>query len=192
MGELPTPGKRFQTASLLPVCSQPAIWLGLMVIVYAAFFSILTVQRHRCQLTTANDLGIFDQIFWNVVHGRGMQRTIEVNYSHWGVHTRPIVFLLAPLYLVHPIPETLLVAQSVALALSAIPLYLIAQRETRRNGLSLLLTAAYLLSPALGGMNLIDFHPYAFAPLFLLWAFYFLEKPHVGGFVTFAALAYCL
>ena len=149
MGELPTPGKRYQITSLLRVCSQPTVWLGLMVIVYAAFFCILTVQRHRCQLTIANDLGTFDQIFWNVVHGRGMQQTIEVNFPQWGVHPQPIIVLLAPFYLVYPTPETLLVAQSVALALSAVPLYLIAQWEIRCKGLSLLLTAAYLFSPAL-------------------------------------------
>jgi uncharacterized membrane protein len=160
-----------------------------MVIAYAAFFSLLTVQRHHSQLTTANDMGIFDQILWNVVHGRGMQRSIEINYSHWGVHTQPIIYLIAVSYIVRPGPETLLVAQSVALALSAIPLYLVAQRETQRNGLSLLLVAAYLLSPALEGMNLIDFHPYAFAALFLLWAFYFLETPHVGLFGLSALLA---
>jgi uncharacterized membrane protein len=160
-----------------------------MVGVYALFFSVLTIQRHASQLTTANDLGIFDQILWNVIHGRGMQRTIEVNFVHWGVHTQPIIYLIALPYLVYPHPETLLVVQSLALALSAVPLYLLARHKLRHGGLALLMAAVYLLSPALQGMNLIDFHPYALAPLFLLWAFYFLHTSRIGGFVVSIVLA---
>jgi uncharacterized membrane protein len=169
--------------------SWPALGLGLLVLLYAAFFSILTVQRHHAQLTTANDTGIFDQILWNVVHGRDMQRTIEISFPHWGVHTQPILYLVAPFYLLWPGPEILLILQSAVLALSAVPLYLIARRETGRARLSLILVGIYLLSPALQGMNLIDFHPYAFAPFFLLWTFYYLETPHSGRFALFAALA---
>jgi uncharacterized membrane protein len=172
-----------------PLYRQPALWLSLLVACYTLFFSLLTVQRHHAQLTTANDLGIFDQLLWNITHGRGMQRSIEISFPHWGVHTQPILYLLAPFYLLFPGPEILLILQSLALALGAVPLYLFARRRIHRAGPALLLAAAYLLSPALQGMNLIDFHPYALAPLFLLWAFYFLETSRSKPFALFALLA---
>jgi uncharacterized membrane protein len=84
-----------------------------------------------------------------------------------------------------------LVAESVALALSAIPLHLIALRETHRDGLSLLLTAAFLLNPVLGGM-IVDFCPYAFASILPLRAFFFIETPQTGRFAAFAGAGHCV
>lgn len=47
----------------------------------------------------------------------------------------------------------------------------------------------YLLSPSLEAANLSDFHAVALSPLFLLFAFYFLETDRPWGFVAFAFLA---
>jgi uncharacterized membrane protein len=80
----------------------------------------------------------------------------------FGDHTSFILLLLVPIYWVYPHVAALLVIQSAALALGALPVYLLARRLLHDNIASTLLAAAFLLNPALQGGNIEQFHPECF------------------------------
>ena len=81
-----------------------------------------------------------------------------------------VLFVVAPLYAVFRHPATLLVLQSVALSLGALPVFRLARRETGSAALAAGFAALYLLFPALGHLALSEFHPEALAVTPLLLA----------------------
>src|SRR3989338_3530238 len=113
------------------------IVLGILIILYVLIFGIFASFRHYNFETQALDMGIFTQTFWNTVHGRFMENTLEEIPNHFGVHFSPALLLLA---------------------LGAIPLYLVALRKIVSKKLSILFAAAYLLYPGLHWLNIFDFH----------------------------------
>ena len=97
-------------------------------------------------------------------------------------HFDPILLLLAPAYLIAPNAETLLIIQSVWLASGAIPLFLLASRVIRSSWVALVIAGAYLLHPALHGINMYEFHSLALVVPLLFWVVYLLERQRIVGY----------
>ena len=154
--------------------------LLLVILVYFVIFGVLTSLRHYNFETQAWDLAAFVQTMWNTTQGRVMFNNLEQVSNHLGLQMSPWLFALVPGYAVFPTPYFLLIAQTLALALGAWPLYLLAQKVIGRKPLSLLLVFLYLLYPSLHWSNFYDFHEITFfIPLFLA-AFYFAETRRWG------------
>jgi len=153
------------------------IALGL-VAVYVLLFGTLSLIRHWSFHSTGLDLGVFDQVIWNTSQGRFTESTLSLDrcppHSFFGDHFSPILLALVPLYWVFPHPETLLVVQMVALALGALPIYLLARRLLPRGIERLIWVLAYVVSAPLAFITLYDFHEVALAVLPLGLAMYFL------------------
>ena len=149
--------------------------------IYIIIFGVVTSLRHYNFQTQAWDLGIFDQVVWNIANGNGMSTTLEFVQNHFAVHMSPILYLLAPGYMLFPSPYFLLILQTLALALGAWPLYLLAK--------SRFIAIIYLLYPSLHWINWFDFHPIAFLVPAFLAAFYFAEKRRWGLMSLFLILA---
>jgi uncharacterized membrane protein len=165
-------------------------WLVVGVaLLYGVYFSIYTVQRHNAFLTSAYDLGNFDQAIWNTSQGRPFAMSnlpdVTIRFAH---HVEPILLLIAPLYWIWSDVRLLLILQSVAIGLSAIPLYDYAKGRIGA-GAAVLVAVAYLMVPALQGVNLFDFHAVALAPLFLLPAWRYLNEQKNLPFAIAAILA---
>jgi uncharacterized membrane protein len=147
--------------------TQIVLWV--LVLIYVVTFSALSVLKHNNFYSFTFDLGIMSQVVWNTSHGRffevslGRPLDTELVGSYLGHHVRPIMLLLAPLYRLWADPRLLLILQSVALGLGAVPLFWIAQRELGRPRFAMMVVIAYLVYPALGYINLFDFHPVAFS-----------------------------
>ncbi len=137
---------------------------------YAAIFAFVTITRHINLMTHALDLGQYVQIVWSMATGRGPQMSLPEMHA-WGDHLSPILWGLVPLFWIVPGPVTLLVVQSIALALGAPAVYLLARRHLEDDRLAALFAVLYLLNPSLHGMNVRDFHPAVLAVPLLLWAF---------------------
>jgi uncharacterized membrane protein len=196
----------------------PPIVVGLLMVAYVAIFGTLSLRRHQNLRTHALDLGYTDQAVWNTLHGRLFRFSTYVDAAFHldipiqefkepdvllGYHVEPILAAIAPLYLLHDGPETLLWLQTIGIALSAIPVYLIVRHRigARREGhgaqgttygsrwLPVAFVLIYLLSPSLEAANLSDFHAVALSPVFLLAAFYSLETDRPWGFAILAFLA---
>jgi len=187
--------------------------LWALIVLYIAFFGILTVQKHNAFETTAFDLGNVDQAVWNTRHGRPFAMTnIEGLTNRLGTHVEPILLPISLIYFVWSDPRALLLLQTIVIALGAWPVYLLARRAlshaqdpspttARRDvppwppnshfmsqALPLLFAFVYLLFPALQSANVFDFHAVTLAPTFFLFALYCLETERWGGFVVFSVL----
>jgi len=151
-----------------------------LISVYVAVFSGFTILMYYTFKTYAWDLGIFLQALWTTVNrGQLFYYTIELpvnpSGSFFGAHFAPILFLVLPIYAVFQSPFTLLVLQSVVLALGAVPIYLIAKKHLGDRLSAVSLAAVYLTYPAVQSVNCFDFHTEAFIPLFFLMAFYYID-----------------
>ena len=159
-----------------------------MMLIYVATFSFLTVRMHNNFSTYGFDLGIFDQGIWLLSQLK--EPFITVRGLHlFGEHLSFNLVLLAPLYKIWPDVRLLLVLQTAALAIGAIPVYLLARDRLKNGVLSLALAASYLLYPALQWLNHDQFHPDALAVPTLLFAFYFATKRRYILFAVSALVA---
>ena len=157
-----------------------------LVAVYAVVYGTLSVLRHESYHSFGFDLGLFNQTFWNTTQGRPFESTMSqaqpIPHSLFGDHFSPIFWLIVPFYYAYPHPETLVVIQTLALALGAWPVYLLAKLKLP-NGYPLLWVVAYFLFIPLAYINLDDFHEVTFAVAPLGFALYFLERGRMGPFL---------
>ena len=145
------------------------VLLLLAIAVYVLVFSAFSILSFRNFSMSAYDIGIHAQAIWKLSTGNGLFNTVR-GMSIWGDHCWFVMILYAPLYRLFPGVETLLVLQSSALALAALPLAAIILRRGGGGFAALLFCLAWLLSPALQNMNLENYHPEVLAAPFLLWA----------------------
>ena len=153
---------------------------------YFVTYGTLSILRHTTFHSFGPDLGLFDQIFWNTTQGHFLESTMSLGqpqpHSYFSDHFSPVYLLILPFYVVFPSPLTLLVAQTLALALGVIPVYLLARDRFASSLVRLGWVAAYFLFLPLAFINLFDFHELAFAVLPLGLTIYFLEQGRLGWF----------
>jgi uncharacterized membrane protein len=178
--------------------SQASIAWGLLILVivlYAVEMSHQVVLRYETFKATAFDLGNMDQVLWNTIHGRLFQFTNQaIDWygppTRLAFHFEPIILPLSLLYVFHADPRILLVFQTLALASGALPVFLLTRRYLREWPiLAALMAMAYLLSPALLGVNIFDFHPVALATPLLLYAVLALTYKRYVWFLIACVLA---
>ena len=129
---------------------------------YALVFSFVTVTRHYTFQTHALDLGYYVQLVWNLAGNRGARVSLPEMHA-WGDHLSPIMYLFVPAFWLIPGPVALLVAQSAALGLGALPVFAIARRRLGDDRPAAAFAVLYLLNPSLHGINVRDFHAAALA-----------------------------
>src|SRR5215211_3246176 len=100
-----------------------ATWAA--VAAFAATFGALSALRHRAFSTGRFDLGNMVQAVWATAHGHPLAITDPrgEQISRLGAHVDPVLVLFAPLWWAWPSPSMLLVAQAVAIALGALPVF---------------------------------------------------------------------
>jgi len=159
----------------------------LLALVYLVTFGTLSVLRHESYHSSGFDLGLFDQVLWNTVHGRPFESTMSealpVPHSLLGDHFYIALLVLAPFYYAFPHPETLLVGQSVALTLGAWPVFLLARLKLA-PGFALVWVIVYFLFLPLTYINLDDFHEVSLAVAPLGFALYYLETRRTWPFLV--------
>ena len=171
------------------------VFMLVLVTVQTEQVGLHMLRRYSTFHADAFDLGNMDQAVWNTLHGHPFRFTNrgEDWYgppTRLGIHVEPIILLIAPLYLIHSGPETLILLQTVALALGAIPLFLLARRRLPSMPLvGAAFVASYLIAPELLGSAMWDFHPVALATPLLLTAIWALDARRYGWFVAAAILA---
>lgn len=166
----------------------PSIILSCLVGTYILIMGATTVMRHLSYNSSGYDLGIFDQIIWNTLHGNILNSSIIGDRHFFGDHFSPILLLLTPLYFIHAHPIILLIFQTIALSSGAIPVYLLAKSKLNSYQLALLFSFLYLCYQPLRNVNLYDFHSIALACPLLLFTFWFLEQRQYYIFGLFLML----
>jgi len=176
------------------------IILWIFIIAYILYFSFLTILRYRTLYASYFDLGIMNQTVYNTYKGivtKDPSRILEMTdadspnqIKRMAIHSDILLALLAPFYLIHPGPDTLLVIQSVVAAFGALFLFKIVQeilkKHKQKDFLALVFSFAYLLYPAAERENIFDFHAVTLATTLLLAMFYFwLKRRHKLSFLFF-------
>ncbi len=168
----------------------PQVIAWVLVLLYIVTFTWLAIQRHASFNSSGFDLGIYDQVVWNTLHGRiFFYTTTGQPLLHLSNHADPILALIAPFYLIYSGPEMLLFLQAAAIGLGGMPIFWLAREKLESDFAALSLLLAYLLFPTLAVVTLWDFHPPALAVGFLMYAFYFLVKRKPMWFLLFSVLA---
>jgi uncharacterized membrane protein len=171
----------------LTIRFEPYI-VGGLALAYFVLYTVLSVLRHVTYHSFGPDLGLFDQIFWNTTQGRWWESTMSlaqpIPHSYFSDHFSPVYLLLLPFYAVFPHPQTLLVIQTLMLALGAVPIYLLARDKFAPGFLRLAWVVAYFLFLPLAFINLYDFHELAFAVAPVGFALYLLERRRVRWFLV--------
>jgi uncharacterized membrane protein len=157
-----------------------------------AFFVIaLTLTLHRYYTFYASyDQGIFNQVFWNNLHGLFFQSSLssnlstnvvhggdvpDVTYRRLGQHFTPALLLWLPIYALFPSPVTLTVLQVTLITAAGLVLYALA-RHYLAPPLAALITVSYYGANTVLGPTLNNFHDSCQVPLYLFGLLLALEK----------------
>lgn len=163
------------------------IVVGGALLTYIGLLSWWTLRNHWGFGTFGFDIGIFDQGLWLLSRFDRAFVTV-LGLDLFGDHTSFILLPLVPLYWVFDSASVLLVAQSVALGLGALPVFLIGRSWLRSEGLAAGFSIAYLLHPALMWTNYENFHPDSFEVPLVLFAFLFIIRKRWTAFFVCLAL----
>jgi len=150
---------------------QKLLWT--FIILYIIILSAICILKYNNFLYNALDLAIINNVFYNTLHGNAFWSSIQ-GHSYIGDHFTPILFLLLPFYSIYQSPLTLLILQTVFLALTAWPIYKISLfiLKKEKKILALLLSLVWLVNPLTHNVNLHEFHFISLLPFFFLWTFY--------------------
>jgi uncharacterized membrane protein len=171
---------------------QKNLSLQVVVKVAIAFFVLclfLTLHRYF-SFYASYDHGIFNQVFWNNLHGRFFQSSLssalstnvvhqgeypDVSYHRLGQHFTPALLLWLPFYALFPSPVTLIFLQVTLVTAAGLVLYILA-RQHLEPPLSALITISFYAANAVIGPTLANFHDVCQIPLFVFSLLLAMEK----------------
>ena len=146
------------------------LWFAVLVV--GAVLSFLCIHRHW-NFGSSEDLAMFDQMLWNLREGRDLMVSfsggarLQFMHHFFGEHFSPVLWLLAAPAGLTSGPEALLVMQSFAFALAAIPAAALAASLLGSGTAGLTAGLLWLTMPGMWQGVLYDFHMEAFEALFL-------------------------
>jgi uncharacterized membrane protein len=137
------------------------------------------------------DLGNMVQAVWATSRGHPLEITDlqGEQISRLAAHVDPILVLFAPLWWIWPSPAMLLVVQSAAIAIGALPVFWLARKHVGSERAAVGFVLAYLLYPPVQWLTLNEFHPVALATPLLLFAIWYLDEDRLLLFALFAFAA---
>jgi uncharacterized membrane protein len=141
---------------------------------YAAFTARYSIQHHQRLGSLAFDLGIYDNLMFNALHGYFFRSPVLLGPdggNYIAGHAEFIMVAYVPFYALWPRAEMLLVMQSVLFGFAAFPLYKFARTQVP-PWTAVVVALAYLLYAPLHGPNFYDFHWLPTAIFFHFWLYY--------------------
>ena len=173
-----------ERAWTIAVWASMAVWTGVLFVIVRDGFLNFRVGRF--------DLGNMVQAVWSTSEGRFLEITNGATGEQelrLGSHADPFLALLSPAWLAWPSPLSLALAQIVAVALGALPVYWLGRKHLASERAAGLLALAYLAYPWLAVTAVASIHPVTFAISFFLFAIWFLDSGRLVAFAVCALLA---
>ena len=165
------------------------IALAVMIVAYVAVFGTLTWRQQANYGTFGFDMGIYDQGVWLLANGETPFVTVR-GLHLFGHHMNPILFAFVPIYWLGGGAGHLYLVETIALAIGAVPVFLLARRAAAgRDWVGCAVALAYLLHPTIEWINWWHFHPDALAIAPLLWAWWFATCGRWRWFAAMVVLA---
>ncbi len=172
---------------ILKAFGKHSVILWACIIFFTVIISLFCITKYERYDYNGIDLAIFSQVFFNSAQGNWFDFSIHP-HSYLGDHFGIIIILLLPLYLLAPSPITLLILQTLFVALTAWPLFLLA-RSLINSRWALVLSLVFLFNPFVLNLLFFEFHLLPFAMFFLAWVFYFFHKKKYFPFIIFLMLS---
>ncbi len=160
------------------------IFIFLEMFIFVALFSFLSILRHNRLNSAMYDLGLFDQIIWNISHGRFFESSIK-GFNYLGDHFSLILILFAPLYWIWEDVRILLIAQTVIISLAGYYSATLCYKLTKDLKISLAFGLAILGNSNVMLVVLFDFHPEIISITVFTYIIYqFSQKNHIKVFIA--------
>lgn len=172
-----------------------------VVISFFTFMLFSSLNRYY-SFYASYDQGLFNQLFWNNLHGNFFQGSLssgqsnavinhgqvtKTSYSHLGQHFVLDFLLWLPIYALFPHAVTLVILQTALITLAGIVLFALA-RHYLSLSISILITASFYGSMAVMGPTFGNFYEHCQIPLFIFSLLLALEKRRWQLFWLFVAL----
>jgi uncharacterized membrane protein len=155
-----------------------------LAFVYVVFF--ISVNFCRFYLNyNIHDLYIFENSFWNTLHGRFFWNFYEFG-NHLGVHFSPGLILVLPFYAIFQSPLTLLFLQCVFFTVSVFFIFKLAKILLKDDLTAFLISFAFMIHPVTVGAGFSGFHESLFAVPFFFLLFSAFERKNMKQFYIFA------
>ena len=166
--------------------------LRLVIVAAIAFFLftlVLNLHRHFT-FYSSYDQGIFNQVFWNGIHGRFFESSLSsqlstnvvhngelpaVYYHRLGQHFTPALLLWLPIYALFPHPATLTILQVILVTAAGLVLYLLA-RQYLEPKIAGMIAVSFYCANAILGPTLSNFHDICQIPLYVFSILLAMEK----------------
>jgi uncharacterized membrane protein len=167
-------------------------WFRLAIAVASASFLItLVLTVHRYYTFYASfDQGIFNQVYWNSLHGRFFQSSLssslstnvvhsgevpDVSYHRLGQHFTPALLIWLPIYALFPQAITLTVLQVTLVSAAGLVLYVLA-RQHLQPPVAAMIVVSFYSANAIIGPTLSNFADNCQMPLFMFTLLLAMEK----------------
>ena len=172
----------------------PWIFGILLILAFNNFVGGICCLYYKNHWTSCYDFGLFSQMFHYMKETGQALITCERDglLSHFAVHFSPIFYLLLPVYMLIPKPETLLVMQALVVTSGVIPLILICKRHKLSNAATCAFSVVYTLYPCFAGGCFTYIHENNFLAPLVLWLVYFCEKGKALPKLIFTVLLLCV
>lgn len=167
--------------------SAPALSVAIAIAVWTSWLYLHVWRRHDRFGTFDNDLGFHAQYVWQLSHGRNFSSILGL--PAFGHNATFGYFLLAPFAWLGGGPQFMNFAQTLAVGLGAVPVYVLAKRRLESSWLPAILAVAYLLHPVVTGNVWETFHPETMAMTPLLAGVAAAEHSRWRQYALFLALA---
>lgn len=162
-----------------------------LIVLIAAFTLVgsgLAYLKYSSFAHASGDTSYYGYAFHQTVKGRWFPISVR-DGSVMGNHPNLLALLIVPLFYVAPTLLTLFAAQSLALSLTAWPIYLLARRVTGNRLTALIAAAAALLFPPIMSGHVAEIHEDQFGIALCVFAFYFFEVEDLKKFAICIAAA---
>jgi uncharacterized membrane protein len=169
----------------LPSWALPAAFVAGAVV-----FFLQSAHRYWTYGAGSKDLGLFYQTHWLIAHGLAPRNTVMGMHA-LADHMELLDYVIAPFLRLHDGPETLLLAQALAVASAVFPLGWMGAQVLESSRAGLALAAAWLLAPDLHAGVMFDYNPMLLGSAALLWLAWALLCRGTVASVVAAALS-CL
>ncbi|BAZ14211.1 hypothetical protein NIES4071_60510 [Calothrix sp. NIES-4071] len=178
-------------------------WHTVCVLASIFFLLVSFFALHRFYSFYASyDQALFDQLFWNTIHGHFFQGSLssgqssaviadgqihKVFYNHLGQHFVIDFILWLPIYALFPTGATLVILQVALMAAAGFVLYALARHYLPTN-IAVLIVAGYFGANTVIGPTFANFYEHCQIPLFVFSMLLAFAKRKWSWFWLFVAL----
>lgn len=165
-----------------------ARWLAVFLCLYVVFFFWLACRKLEFGTAESGDVAAVNHVFWSAWHGKFFWH-FGIERSYFAMHQEWLLLLIWPLYGLWPAPQCLFLVQTVCLALSAVPMFLMARSVLRHELGAVAAAVALVMFPSVVSQNVNQLHTSQWVLPLLLSMLYFFQRENYRWYAVFCVLA---